>query len=287
MNKEENKKQKNYVYIIDDGEFIKIGQTNDPERRLQELQTGNPRTLKYLKLWDFETHYYRTNYQKCSDNLESKLHACFKDYKAEGGREWFKVADSHKTLLINIESFSTDFKSYESRNITDQQIQKNDTKQNLHILDTNAPNSEKIAYLIIKTSKTYLDVLQKDEYQHATKTLSFYKRFLNYLTTNLNKTGYADLKKILLGEKTNYYDFLQKEDDISISDNKLKKEFEKLMFLERKTNDKTYAKEISKIQYMGHVRSLKNFELSFHKDVTMYNRNHEALQRLSDTHNKI
>ena len=37
-----------YVYFITDGQYVKIGTTNDLDRRLKFLQTGNPRELSIL-----------------------------------------------------------------------------------------------------------------------------------------------------------------------------------------------------------------------------------------------
>lgn len=70
------------VYFISDGEFIKIGKSNNVERRLLELQTANPRKLKLL------------NTIKCENEtsafaLESFLHSILQSVHQNG--EWFHL----------------------------------------------------------------------------------------------------------------------------------------------------------------------------------------------------
>lgn len=72
-----------YVYFVTDGDFIKIGIAKDVKKRLQTLQTGNPKRLKVLKtiaLQDDEARMQEENY-----------HRKFRDYNACG--EWFKMCD--------------------------------------------------------------------------------------------------------------------------------------------------------------------------------------------------
>lgn len=57
-----------YVYIIQDGQFFKIGSTkNNPHKRLAELQTGNPRELRM--------HYWArlSNYKGWEIHLHERL----------------------------------------------------------------------------------------------------------------------------------------------------------------------------------------------------------------------
>lgn len=65
------------VYFITDGEYTKIGHTVSPRDRLTSLQTGNPRTLTLIALFDGGVE------------LESKFHRAFAD-RAIGG-EWFAL----------------------------------------------------------------------------------------------------------------------------------------------------------------------------------------------------
>lgn len=65
------------VYFITDGEFIKIGKANDPNQRLSELQTGNPKSLWIIKQI------------KGDEKQERMLHQVFKTWHHRG--EWFRA----------------------------------------------------------------------------------------------------------------------------------------------------------------------------------------------------
>lgn len=69
------------VYFISDSNgHIKIGQSNDIPRRLQEIQTNSPTRcclIQYIKLEN----------QADRDDWENALHNYFKDYRLKG--EWF------------------------------------------------------------------------------------------------------------------------------------------------------------------------------------------------------
>ena len=65
------------IYFITDGNFTKIGVSNDVTRRLKELQTSNAKELSILKT--IEGEYV----------LESKLHDFFSVYNVHG--EWYKL----------------------------------------------------------------------------------------------------------------------------------------------------------------------------------------------------
>lgn len=81
-------KSTNYVYLIEpDGDsFTKIGITDDPKKRLCQLQTGNPRllVLRYVIPCEGADEAY---------SIEQYLHFAFGRYAAMG--EWFEIsADS-------------------------------------------------------------------------------------------------------------------------------------------------------------------------------------------------
>jgi hypothetical protein len=65
------------VYFITDGTFTKIGVTTDVDKRLKQLQTGNPNKLSVLLI--IEGDY----------TIESLLHSHFYNYKKSG--EWFEI----------------------------------------------------------------------------------------------------------------------------------------------------------------------------------------------------
>jgi len=65
------------IYVITDGKHIKIGISDDPDRRIKQLQTGNPLPLK--KLYSFSGWL----------DEEKQLHDRLSKHKTGGGKEWF------------------------------------------------------------------------------------------------------------------------------------------------------------------------------------------------------
>ena len=68
--------KKQYLYILSDGTYYKVGISNDYNKRFRNIQTGNAK--KVLPLWIF----------KCEDAgyLEKIIHKAFFDKKIQG--EW-------------------------------------------------------------------------------------------------------------------------------------------------------------------------------------------------------
>lgn len=71
-----------FVYLITDGELVKIGKANSVPSRVNQLQTGNPRELWILAHGKFQ--YPQT--------AEAELHACLEKYRKRG--EWFSFPES-------------------------------------------------------------------------------------------------------------------------------------------------------------------------------------------------
>lgn len=65
------------VYFITDGEFIKIGKSENPIERMRTMQTGNARELKMLAI-----------YQCYDEELEGYIHKRFSHDRVRG--EWFR-----------------------------------------------------------------------------------------------------------------------------------------------------------------------------------------------------
>lgn len=63
---------KSNVYFISDGEFVKIGKADDPDKRFSSIKTSNPKPLKLLYT------------MKGDWKLESFLHELFADYWVRG-----------------------------------------------------------------------------------------------------------------------------------------------------------------------------------------------------------
>jgi hypothetical protein len=84
-----------YVYVIRAGRtnLYKIGKTNDPEGRLQSLQTANPRKLKLLHVFTADN----------ATAAEEELHRLLHGKRMKG--EWFRLTDSEKDVLVSVEHF--------------------------------------------------------------------------------------------------------------------------------------------------------------------------------------
>ena len=80
-----------FVYIIQAGNtnLYKIGYTNNPERRIKGLQTGNPQSLRFVTI--YETPNPR--------ELERKIHDIVAREKMVG--EWFEI-DHVDSLIFEI-----------------------------------------------------------------------------------------------------------------------------------------------------------------------------------------
>lgn len=75
------KPSKYYVYAVSDGEFVKIGFSNNIQSRIKSMQTGHPRPLKCI--WK----YYAGDKATDAKRMEGKLHRYCKKHRVRG--EWF------------------------------------------------------------------------------------------------------------------------------------------------------------------------------------------------------
>jgi hypothetical protein len=67
------------LYVISDGELVKIGVSKHPEKRLNQLQTGHPKKLKLLAQYDMP------------DIYEKRFHKQLWIFRARHNGEWFKI----------------------------------------------------------------------------------------------------------------------------------------------------------------------------------------------------
>lgn len=79
-----------YLYAITDGTLIKIGISQDAEKRLSVLQVGNPKRLSLLFSFDFET-------RDLAERIEQLIHNRIQDRIVRG--EWFYV---HPFYLLEV-----------------------------------------------------------------------------------------------------------------------------------------------------------------------------------------
>ena len=80
---------KHYCYLIEGGPFVKVGYTSNLDRRMEQLQTGNPYKLGVLQAYVFDT-------ELAARQLEAQLHRDLKPYRAQG--EWFSRKPSLKEI---------------------------------------------------------------------------------------------------------------------------------------------------------------------------------------------
>ena len=77
-----NGKSKWRVYFITDGNYVKIGKTNNLKNRLSGIQTGNPNELKVLFTVPCKS-------ETVSYDIETRLHNIYHDYHMNG--EWYNI----------------------------------------------------------------------------------------------------------------------------------------------------------------------------------------------------
>lgn len=76
-----------FIYFVSDEENVKIGYTNNIEKRINQLQTGNAKELKLLF------------FIKGNKKVEEFLHGYFKEFHVKG--EWFKINEYINEKNIN------------------------------------------------------------------------------------------------------------------------------------------------------------------------------------------
>ena len=86
------------IYIISDGELVKIGFSSNVKRRLKQLQTGNPKTLKLIATFD-----YKPRGRITERIMERRIHYLLRQFKIRRKGEWFNFPE-HDILIEIIES---------------------------------------------------------------------------------------------------------------------------------------------------------------------------------------
>lgn len=80
-----------YIYLIGYGNNIKIGKSNNPDKRLRELQTGVPDTLSIIGLIGCCS-------EKKAYELEELLHKAYRKVRIRG--EWFNLNPAECSFLL-------------------------------------------------------------------------------------------------------------------------------------------------------------------------------------------
>ncbi len=78
---------KGWVYFISDGHYIKIGHTENLERRLMAIQNGNPNRISIIRKIFCEKPAY----------VEKMYHELFKSFRING--EWFDIMNCVEYFL--------------------------------------------------------------------------------------------------------------------------------------------------------------------------------------------
>lgn len=78
------------LYIISNHKGqVKIGISKHPEKRLKQLQTGNPHPLKLEGVFHVEDYY------------EKRLHYLLRNFKARHKGEWFNISVKNMFELLD------------------------------------------------------------------------------------------------------------------------------------------------------------------------------------------
>ena len=84
-----------YVYILKERneDYYKIGSTTDPNTRVSNLQTGNPRKLEYVRIYVADDCLQAENlaYNSVTPTYSANL---------GGGTEWFHVVDNNRNDFL-------------------------------------------------------------------------------------------------------------------------------------------------------------------------------------------
>lgn len=72
------------IYLISDGDKYKIGISKNPYKRLKQLQTGHPKTLKLIKIF-----HYEVNGKITEKMMEKRIHYLLRQFRTRYNGEWF------------------------------------------------------------------------------------------------------------------------------------------------------------------------------------------------------
>lgn len=82
-----------YLYVLQCQNFVKIGVSKTPNRRIKQLQTGNPYKIYLLLNLKVEDAYQAENF----------FHKKFKNQNSMG--EWFEVNSEIKQWVIDMKQY--------------------------------------------------------------------------------------------------------------------------------------------------------------------------------------
>jgi len=91
--------EKHYIYLIGDGEFVKVGYSVDPRRRLRSLQGASGRELTLIRAQQVKRYKRMQSLgAACAKNWETWLHKRLADWHVRG--EWFDLECVDRALAL-------------------------------------------------------------------------------------------------------------------------------------------------------------------------------------------
>ena len=92
------------LYVLSDGSgFVKIGITNDIEKRIKARQVGNPRPISIIKIYEYDHKLFKGFKKNHEQYIENALHEYFSEYrvKVSSASEWFSEEAVKKLTDLN------------------------------------------------------------------------------------------------------------------------------------------------------------------------------------------
>lgn len=88
----DNEKSDTHLYFIRLGDFVKIGKSKDPKKRMKTFQTGMPIDPKLIYTATHKGH------------LEGIMHRCFNELMSKNNGEWFYYHPAIKSFIVYIKN---------------------------------------------------------------------------------------------------------------------------------------------------------------------------------------
>lgn len=128
-----------YVYFIRKGgeNIFKIGKGNDPQKRLDVLQTGNESRLFLCALIECQASYI----------IESEIHSAFSTYRLEG--EWFCLSWDDVLSVLRV------YSKYYTVTVFDKQLQQSNEYLRRGVIDAGTQQA-----LLLKIRELDLEVVK-------------------------------------------------------------------------------------------------------------------------------
>jgi hypothetical protein len=82
------------IYLFTDDNLFKIGISENPNKRVKQLQTGNGSKLRIVKTFKNPSKIYNERL------MERRLHFLLRQFKKTG--EWFEFRDMNKDQVISL-----------------------------------------------------------------------------------------------------------------------------------------------------------------------------------------